>query len=95
MNANAVSARTQQPREYPPLAKVRIGVVGGRFGCSFQWHEHPDCIVEAVSDLRPEGRKQLMKTYRCKKAYDSLGELVRDENIDAPPYLECDLQSHG
>ncbi|MHC4521349.1 MAG: twin-arginine translocation signal domain-containing protein, partial [Planctomycetota bacterium] len=25
--------------------KVRIGVVGGRFGCSFQWHEHPDCIV--------------------------------------------------
>ncbi|MHC4207617.1 MAG: Gfo/Idh/MocA family protein, partial [Planctomycetota bacterium] len=32
--------------------KVRIGVVGGEFGTSFQWHEHPDCVVQAVSDLR-------------------------------------------
>lgn len=36
--------------------KVRIGAVGGGFGTSFQWHEHPDCVVEAVSDLRPERR---------------------------------------
>ncbi len=36
--------------------KVRIGVVGGGFGCSFQWHEHPDCIVQAVSDLREDRR---------------------------------------
>ena len=34
------------------MSEVRIGVVGGRFGASFQFHEHPDCIVEAVSDLR-------------------------------------------
>jgi predicted dehydrogenase len=83
MNANAASARTPQPAKYPPLEKVRIGVVGGGFGCSFQWHEHPGCVVEAVSDLRPEARKHLMKTYHCKKAYDSLEELVCDENIDA------------
>ncbi len=63
--------------------KIRIGVVGGGFGCSFQWHEHPDCVVEAVSDLRPERRDRLMKTYRCSKSYDSLEELVRDKNIDA------------
>jgi len=63
--------------------KVRIGVVGGGFGCSFQWHEHPDCVVEAVSDLRPERRDRLMKTYRCSKSYPSLEELVRDKNIDA------------
>ncbi len=63
--------------------KVRIGVVGGGFGCSFQWHEHPDCIVEAVSDLRPERRKRLMQTYRCQKSYDSLEALVKDPKIDA------------
>jgi predicted dehydrogenase len=63
--------------------KLRLGIVGGRFGCSFQFHEHPDCIVEAVSDLRPERRERLMKTYKCLKAYDSLEELVKDKNIDA------------
>jgi predicted dehydrogenase len=63
--------------------KVRIGVVGGRFGCSFQWHEHPDCVVEAVSDLRPERRDRLAKTYKCGKSYDSLEKLVRDKKIDA------------
>jgi len=41
--------------------KIRIGIVGGRFGTSFQFHEHPGCIVEAVSDLRPERQDRLMK----------------------------------
>jgi len=63
--------------------KVRIGVVGGGFGSDFQWHEHPDCTVQAVSDLRPERRERLMKVYRCSTAYNSLEELVRDGNIDA------------
>jgi predicted dehydrogenase len=63
--------------------KIRIGVVGGGFGASFQWHEHPDCIVEAVSDLRPERRERLMKTYKCAKSYESLEVLVKDAKIDA------------
>lgn len=64
--------------------KVRVGIVGGRFGRSFHWfRHHPDCIVEAVSDLRPERRKALQETYQCEKAYDSLEELVRDPKIDA------------
>lgn len=63
--------------------KVRIGVVGGGFGTDFQWHEHPDCVVEAVSDLRPERRDRLMKVYKCAKSYNSLEELVLDRNIDA------------
>lgn len=65
------------------LKKLRIGIVGGRFGLSFQFHEHPDCIVEAVSDLRSERREQLMKTYNCSKSYNSLELLVKDKNIDA------------
>ncbi|MHC4113052.1 MAG: Gfo/Idh/MocA family protein [Planctomycetota bacterium] len=63
--------------------KVRIGVVGGGFGCSFQWHEHPDCIVQAVSDLREDRCKRLMKVYSCRKAYNSLEELVLAKDIDA------------
>ncbi|MCK4293378.1 MAG: hypothetical protein KAY65_09290, partial [Planctomycetes bacterium] len=45
---------SQAPKGQAALAvntapkKVRIGVVGGGFGCSFQWHEHPDCVVVAV-----------------------------------------------
>jgi predicted dehydrogenase len=64
-------------------SKVRIGVVGGGFGCSFQWHEHPDCIVQAVSDLREDRRKRLMNVYKCSKAYNSLEELVLAKDIDA------------
>ena len=63
--------------------KVRIGVVGGGFGTSFQWHEHPDCIVQAVSDLRQDRRKRLMQVYNCRKAYNSLEELVLAKDIDA------------
>ncbi|MFP4499665.1 MAG: Gfo/Idh/MocA family protein [Candidatus Hydrogenedentota bacterium] len=63
--------------------KVRIGVVGGRFGLSFHWHEHPNCTVEAVSDLRPGRRAQLQGRYKCEKAYPSLETLVLDPGIDA------------
>jgi predicted dehydrogenase len=63
--------------------KVRIGVVGGGFGCSFQWHEHPDCEVVAVSDLREDRRKRLVDTYKCEKTYNSLEELVKSPDIDA------------
>lgn len=63
--------------------KIRIGVVGGGFGCSFQWHEHPDCIVEAVSDLQEDRLQRLVDTYHCTKTYPSLEELVKDKTIDA------------
>ena len=63
--------------------KLRIGIVGGRFGCNFQWHEHPDCIVEAISDLRQDRRQKLIKRYNPKKVYNSLEEMVHDKKIDA------------
>jgi len=66
-----------------PERKVRMGVVGGGFGASFQWHEHPNAIVAAVSDLRADRRRHLMDVYRCEKAYNSLEELIRDDAIDA------------
>lgn len=65
------------------MGKLRVGIVGGRFGLSFQFHEHPDCIVEAVSDLRPERRAALQKTYRCAKAYSSLEDMLKDSKVEA------------
>lgn len=66
-----------------PEKKIRIGIVGGNFGSSFQWHEDPNCIVEAVSDLIPARRDRLMKVYGCAKSYESLEKLITDRNIDA------------
>ena len=63
--------------------KVRIGVVGGGFGRSFYWHEHPGCTVEAVSDLIGARRKALMQTYRCRKSYESLEKLIEDPDVEA------------
>lgn len=63
--------------------KVRIGIIGGGFGASFYFHEHPNCIVAAVSDLRKDRREHLMEVYGCTKSYDSLELLLRDSNIDA------------
>lgn len=63
--------------------RIRIGVVGGGFGCSFYWHEDPNCIVHAVSDLRTDRRDRLMKTYRCSRSYESLEKLILDKDIEA------------
>ncbi|MFN0118896.1 MAG: Gfo/Idh/MocA family protein [Blastocatellia bacterium] len=63
--------------------KIHIGIAGGRFGLQFYWHEHPDCIVEAVTDLLPGRRAELMQTYQCAKSYPSLEEMVKDPKLDA------------
>ena len=63
--------------------KLRVGVVGGRFGTSFQFHEHPNAVVAAVADLRADRRAALRKTYGCSTAYNSLTELLRDRTVEA------------
>lgn len=63
--------------------RLRIGIVGGGFGTSFQFHEHPNCTVAAISDLRPNRREQLSKTYNCPTSYNSLTELLKDRSIEA------------
>jgi predicted dehydrogenase len=72
-----------RPWEQQTDKKVRIGVVGGRFGLSFHWHEHPNCEVAAVSDLREDRRAMLQGKYGCDTAYPSLAELVKDDTLDA------------
>jgi predicted dehydrogenase len=63
--------------------KIRMAIVGGGFGSGFYFHEHPDCIVEAVSDLRADRRDILMKVYNCKKSYESLEKLLFDKKVEA------------
>lgn len=75
---------TRQPLPANTAPKpVHIGVVGGGFGSCFPWHKHPDCIVEAVADIRPEPRDYIAKLYNCKKVYNTLEELVQDKKVDA------------
>jgi predicted dehydrogenase len=89
LKATGVTLAGAAISSYPVFAadtapkKIRIGVVGGAFGSIFQWHLHPDCKVEAVSDLREDRRKHLAECYKCEKVYNSLEELVLDKNIDA------------
>jgi len=77
--AAAVPARAEVGSD----RKIRMGIVGGGFGSAFQWHLDPNCIVEAVSDLRSDRRAHLQRVYRCDKAYESLEKLVLDPKIDA------------
>jgi len=64
--------------------KIRIGVVGGGFGTSFQWHEHPNCVVAGITDLRAERRKTLRDRFRCDTVYGSLEEMLRRaKDLDA------------
>lgn len=74
---------SEKPWEKTSDKKIRIGVVGGRFGLAFHWHEHPNCEVAAVSDLLPDRQKMLQGKYGCETVYPSLEELVKDKTIDA------------
>ena len=64
--------------------RLRMGIVGGRFGASFQWHEHPHCQVTGVTDLRPDRRKRLSRVYRCSRTYDSMETMLKEaDDVDA------------
>ena len=63
--------------------KIRVGVVGGGFGSSFQWHLDPNCTVAAVSDLRADRRAHLQRVYKCPNPHESLEKLVLDKKVEA------------
>ena len=77
---------SQVGRAYPAESgkTIRMGVVGGGFGASFHWHEHPNCVVTGVTDLRPDRRKKLRDNYKCDNVYDSLEQMLKKaKDIDA------------
>ena len=95
----ASTQKKQVRRKWKPVSgrKVRVGIVGYgvcRFGAAFGFQNHPNVEVVAVSDLIPERRRGLMKACRCDKSYESLGVLVKDNNIDAV-FVATDAPSHA
>jgi predicted dehydrogenase len=78
-----VSPRYVLAGEQASTRKIRMGIIGGGFGTSFYFHEHPNCTVEAVSDLRQDRRDRLMKVYKCARSYESLEKLLPDPKIEA------------
>ncbi len=73
-----------KPFEQKTDKVVRIGVVGGNFGSAFQWHEHPNCKVTAVCDLRADRIKWLQRVYNPEATgYRDFNEMLKDKNVDA------------
>jgi predicted dehydrogenase len=84
--AASVGMLTHVGRAYPAGTDktIRMGVVGGGFGATFHWHEHPNCVVTGVTDLRADRRERLRKHYMCDAVYDSLETMIKQaKNIDA------------
>jgi predicted dehydrogenase len=78
--AAAGSTLAQQPESGP---KVRIGIVGGRFGATFQWHLHPRCEVAAVCDIEEAALARLAQTYWCGNRYKDFREMLKHPGLDA------------
>jgi len=62
---------------------MRIGIVGGGFGSTFQWHLHPNCKVAAVCDIRPDRLQRLSETYQCDTTYRNFLDLLKHSPLDA------------
>jgi predicted dehydrogenase len=90
--AAALPAVAPAQKESNP--KVKIGIVGGRFGATFQWHLHPDCEVAAVCDLLDGPRKRLAEVYGCRNLYSNYREMLKHPGLNAvgaftPAPLHC------
>ena len=77
--------------------KIRVGLVGYgvcKFSAQFGFQNHPNVIVEAVSDLFPDRRAELARVTECSKTYPSLEELVKDDKIEAV-FVATDAPHHA
>ena len=79
--AQIASAQTPGPR--PSGRQVKVGIVGGGFGSSFQWHLHPECKVTAVCDIRPDRLQRLSEVYKCGNTYKNFREMLKHKELDA------------
>ena len=77
--------------------KIRVGIVGYgvcKFGAAFEFQNHPNVEIVAVSDLLPDRCAGLAKACRCEKTYPSLEELVKDDKIEAV-FVATDAPHHA
>ncbi len=88
------AAAAQTAKRASPDRKLRMAVVGGGFGASFYWHEHPQCVVTAVTDLYAVRRNKLRDSYRCDSVYESLEDMLKKRNDLDAIALFSDAPSH-
>ena len=86
-------------REWKPFSdrKIRVGLVGYgvcKFSAAFEFQNHPNVDVVAVSDLFPDRCGALAKHVKCGKTYPSLEEMVKDDKIEAI-FVATDAPSHA
>jgi len=79
----ALTAAAQTSSKITAAKPVRIGVVGGGFGASFQWHLHPECKVEAVCDVRPDRLHLLSEVYKCSNQFNNFSQMLKTAPLDA------------
>ena len=92
-------SNTDKGKTWEPISdrKIRVGLVGFgvcQFGAAFEFQNHPNVEVVAVSDLIPERCQEMAKACRCEKTYPSLEELVKDKSIEAV-FVATDAPSHA
>ena len=88
---------TAKPWEPYSDRKVRMGLVGYgvcKFSAQFEFQNHPNAEVVAVSDLFPDRCAALAERVKCSKTYPSLEEMVKDDNIEAI-FVATDAPSHA
>ncbi|MEO7648972.1 MAG: Gfo/Idh/MocA family oxidoreductase [Bryobacteraceae bacterium] len=84
MQSTAAVAQVGRAAPKKSDKKIRLAVVGGGFGASFQFHEHPQCVVTAATDLYAARRNRLRTAYRCDSVYESMEDMLKKRNdIDA------------
>ena len=77
--------------------KIRVGLVGYglcKFSAAFEFQNHPNVEIVAVSDLFPDRCAALAQEVKCKKTYPSLEEMVKDDKIEAI-FTATDAPSHA
>jgi predicted dehydrogenase len=77
--------------------KIRVGLVGYglcKFSAEFEFQNHPNVEVVAVSDLFPDRCAALAAAVKCPKTYPSLEEMVKDDKIEAI-FVATDAPSHA
>jgi predicted dehydrogenase len=77
--------------------KIRVGLVGYglcKFSAEFEFQNHPNVQVVAVSDLIPDRCAALAARVKCAKSYPSLEEMVKDDTIEAI-FVATDAPSHA
>lgn len=77
--------------------KVKVGLIGYgvcKFAAAFEFQNHPNVEIVAVSDLEPDRCKELAKVVKCDKTYPSLEELIKDDSIEAV-FIATDAPNHA